>query len=582
MKYSKIPLAQTLVSLCIAKGIKHIVISPGSRNAPLTLSFSNHPEIKAYSIVDERCAAFFALGIAQQIKKPVAVICTSGSAVLNYYPAIAEAYYSNIPVVVISADRPEYLIDVGDGQTIRQKHVFKNHIRYEANLQQDVVHRSTIMAQSHQLSEEMEREIQQKIQTYNEEEINKALNTAIVQSGPVHINAPFDEPLYLMQETQSVFPKNIPVSNNAKLQESLIEDVSKIWSNATKKMVLVGTLPPNTIALKYIEKLANDPSVLVFTETTSNLRHDKFFNAIDQMILPIEKNEALLSEFQPEVLLTFGGMIVSKKVKAILRKHQPKHHWHVNEYSVFDTFFCLEYFFQMKPNTFLELFFQKTTPIKSKYKAFWNDIKQDRKRLHAKYLKNIPFTDLKAFEGILQSLPTSLVLHLSNSSTVRYAQLFDISPTVELYCNRGTSGIDGSTSTAVGTSVVSEKQTLLITGDLSFFYDSNALWNAYIPNNFRIILINNNGGGIFRILPGEKNTENFDTYFETIHQHTAVHLAEMYGFEYTTAAYEIALQKQLENFYKISDKPKILEVFTPRVQNDGVLIDYFKHLNENN
>ncbi|MBC8754574.1 2-succinyl-5-enolpyruvyl-6-hydroxy-3-cyclohexene-1-carboxylic-acid synthase [Kordia sp. YSTF-M3] len=581
MMYSKIPLAQTLVSLCIAKGINHIVISPGSRNAPLTLSFSQHPKIHAYSIVDERCAAFFALGMAQQLCKPVAVICTSGSAVLNYYPAIAEAYYSNVPVVVISADRPEYLIDVGDGQTIRQKHIFKNHINYEANLKQDITHKSTILSETHQLSKDMEQKLQEKVQTYNEQEINAALNTAVEKNGPVHINAPFDEPLYGMQETASVFPKVQPLVLEEEIDHEKISNAANIWSASTRKMVLVGTLPPHTISRNYLELLANDPSVLVFTETTSNLRDDAFFNAIDQMILPIEKNEALLDEFQPEVLLTLGGMIVSKKVKAILRKRQPKHHWHIHENRVFDTFFCLEHFFKMNPNHFFEAFFSQTKPIESSYKAFWNAIKEDRQGKHAQYLKQIDFTDLKAFETILTSLPNSLTLHLGNSSTVRYAQLFEIDASIELFCNRGTSGIDGSTSTAIGTSVVAEKQTMLISGDLSFFYDSNALWNNYIPKNFRIIIVNNNGGGIFRILPGNKNTVNFDTYFETIHEHTAKQLAEMYHFEYQTASDVISLQDVLKTFYDESEQPKILEVFTPRITNDGILIDYFKFFNEN-
>lgn len=581
MMYSKIPLAQTLVALCIAKGINHVVISPGSRNAPLTLSFSQHPEIHAYSIVDERCAAFLALGMAQQLGKPVAVICTSGSAMLNYYPAIAEAFYSNVPVVVISADRPEYLIDVGDGQTIRQKHVFKNHINYEANLKQDIIHKSTLLRNSHQLSPEMERELQAKVQAYNEQEINLALNAAVEFNGPVHINAPFDEPLYLMQDTKDVSPTLIPQKAKATVDASKITTAATVWSRAKRKLVLVGTLPPNTILKKYLEVLAEDPSVMVLTETTSNLRDERFFNAIDQLILPIEKNEELLDEFEPDVMLTLGGMIVSKKIKAILRKRQPKHHWHIHENRVFDTFFCLEYFFQMNPNDFFASFFAQTQQIESNYKHFWNTIKIDREAKHTQYLQQIPFTDLKVFEAIIASLPSALILHLGNSSTVRYAQLFSIDSNIELYCNRGTSGIDGSTSTAIGTAIVAKKQTMLITGDLSFFYDSNALWNNYIPKNFRIILVNNSGGGIFRILPGNKNSENFNTYFETIHSHTAKQLAEMYHFEYETAFDEETVTKALSTFYQESEKPKILEVFTPRVDNDVTLIDYFKFFNEN-
>ena len=180
MKHSKIPVAQSIVSLCLSKGITQVVISPGSRNAPLTIEFTKNPEIKAYSVVDERCAAFFGLGIAQQIKKPVALVCTSGSALLNYYPAIAEAFYSDIPLVVISADRPVELIDIGDGQTIRQKNVFENHIMYSANLHSEVVPVETIT----------DKHLLQKIRQsrlHNEQEINKALNMAIEQNGPVHI-----------------------------------------------------------------------------------------------------------------------------------------------------------------------------------------------------------------------------------------------------------------------------------------------------------------------------------------------------------------------------------------------------------
>ena len=184
MRLPKIPLAQTLVQLCKARQIEHIVISPGSRNAPLTIGFTNHDFFKCYSIVDERSAAFFALGIAQQIKKPVAVVCTSGSALLNYYPAIAEAFYSDIPLVIISADRPEHLIGVGDGQTIDQKGVYGSHILYEANLSEH--------------DSEME---------FNAREINKALSVAYSQKGPVHINAPFNEPLYELVEQFSSKPE---------------------------------------------------------------------------------------------------------------------------------------------------------------------------------------------------------------------------------------------------------------------------------------------------------------------------------------------------------------------------------------
>ena len=178
----------------------------------------------------------------------------------------------------------------------------------------------------------------------------------------------------------------------------------------------------------------------------------------------------------------------------------------------------------------------------------------------------------------MQSLPNNAIVHSGNSSAIRYMQLFNINKNLQVYCNRGTSGIDGSTSTAIGAAVASKEQTILITGDLSFFYDSNALWNNYIPNNFRIILINNGGGGIFRILPGHKNTDNFDTYFETKHNLTAKQLCAMYNIAYQEANSMMNLKNELQNFYDVDRAPKLLEIFTPRENNDQILLNYFKAL----
>ena len=182
------------------------------------------------------------------------------------------------------------------------------------------------------------------------------------------------------------------------------------------------------------------------------------------------------------------------------------------------------------------------------------------------------------FSHVLKSIPNNYILQSGNSSTIRYTQLFKLDKSVKVFCNRGTSGIDGSTSTAIGCAVANEKPTLFITGDLSFFYDSNALWNNYIPKHFRIIVVNNRGGGIFRILPGHKNTENFDMYFETNHDLTAAQLCEMYGFEYDSVSDEDKLKLSLKSFYSKGEKPKLLEVFTPKHINDEVLLNYFEFI----
>lgn len=193
-------------------------------------------------------------------------------------------------------------------------------------------------------------------------------------------------------------------------------------------------------------------------------------------------------------------------------------------------------------------------------------------------MQNIPFTDFKAFHHILNYIPKNNVLQLGNSAIVRYAQLFTLDNSLHVFCNRGTSGIDGSTSTAIGAAVATHKPVVFITGDLSFFYDANGLWNNYIPKNFKIILINNNGGGIFRILPGEKNTPNFDKFFETIHSLSAKQLCEMHQINYRFTDNEAGLEKELTAFFNYNESPSIIEIQTPRTQNDRVLLDYFKFL----
>ena len=552
MIYPKIPLAQSIIEICLAKGITNIIISPGSRNAPLTIGFVNNPAFQCYSIADERAAGFFALGIAQQTKQPVALVCTSGSALLNYYPAFAEAFYSQIPLIVLSADRPQSKIDIGDGQTIRQENVFENHSLYNANLHEDV-------------------------STENDLKINEAINTAITQKGPVHINAPFEEPLYETIPELSV-TVNIVASSNA-TQTISIEDVSEfatIWNSSTKKMILVGVSEPNSININIIDAFAKDKSVVVLTETTSNLHHDTFINNIDTIITPFTNDD--FENFRPEILVTFGGMVVSKRIKAFLRKYKPKNHWHIDSLRAYDTFGALTKHFEVYPNLFFDTFLPLTNAIESNYFQQLDAVKVLRKLKSDIYLNKIPFSDFKVFEKVLQCLPKNSQLQISNSSAIRYAQLIAVDPSIEVYCNRGTSGIDGSTSTAIGAAVANDKQTVFITGDVGFLYDSNALWNNYIPKNFKIILINNGGGGIFRILPGHEETPVFNTFFETSHCLTAEHLAKMFGFEYSIASDKISLKTSLIALYSQNEKPSILEIFTPTLKNDSILLQYFKEL----
>ena len=553
MKYPKKELAQLIIEYCVVYGIDHVIISPGSRNAPLTIGFVHHPKIKTYSIVDERCAAFFALGIAQQTRKPTAVLCTSGSALLNYYPAVAEAYYSNIPLIVISADRPKHLIDVGDGQTIRQENVFQNHSEFNANLDDDL-------------------SINQ-----NASLLDNAFSNCVNRRGPVHINVPFDEPLYEVVEEYAL--KDVKISyNNQRTKHVLqLERFADLWNSAKRKMILIGAHYPNAELQKKIGNLVKDPSILVLTETTSNLHSSKFIGSIDNLIFPLSEEELL--ELQPEILLTLGGMVVSKRIKKILRKYQPKEHWHLGTKNAPDTYHSLSHHFCVDEVDFFTEFSRITNSVDSDYQKRWLKVVQRREQRHEGYLLKAPFSDLTAFDTILKTMPKEIMLQSGNSSIIRYLQLFKMQPSVETFCNRGTSGIDGSTSTAIGAALNSEKQIVFITGDISFFYDSNALWNNYIDNRFRIIIINNSGGGIFKIIPGPKASEALD-YFETTHALNAANLCQMYGIEYIKASSQKTLIESLNGFYETSDTPKLLEIFTPQIKNDEILKDYFKYLTD--
>ena len=550
--YPKKELAQIVISACTQFNIDTVVISPGSRNAPLTIGFSSHEEIETLSVVDERCAGFFALGIAQQQQKPVAVLCTSGSALLNYYPAIAEAFYSNIPLVIISADRPKHLIDIGDGQTIRQENVFENHILFSANLIEN-----------------------EKYKTRNSQLIGEALQIAVAQKGPVHINVPFDEPLY--ETVPSLNKYHFPNISMSSLDNSNInyKKLADIWNVSEKKMILVGVSYPDAELHKLMDLYAADDSVLIFTETTSNLRHEKAIDSIDQLIFSLENMQ--FQELKPAILITFGGMIVSKRIKHFLRAYPPEHHWDIDEKKATNTFFCLSEFIQTTPVDFFAHFNSFIKPLKSNYQSKWIAFRDQRRDKHALYLKKVKHSDFKVFEQVLDRIPNNCQLQISNSSIVRYAQLFSIKNSVNIFCNRGTSGIDGSTSTAIGAAYANTNQTVFITGDLSFFYDSNALWNTNIPADFRIIIINNSGGGIFKIIPGP-GTTNAEAYFTTPHCLTAEHLCKMHGFEYQQAYSSASVIEQMVGFFNASEKPKILEIFTPSAENDLILKDYFKQI----
>ena len=294
MNLSTIPVVRSVIQQLLNYEVFHVVIAPGSRSAPITVGLTTHSGFTTYSIVDERSAAFFALGLAQQLQKPVAVLCTSGSALLNIYPAIAEAYYSQYPIVVLSADRPTYQIDIGNGQTIRQKGVFSKHIVSETTLLQDVTHNQAAIIESNtqilidsKSTKEIERS-QQAIEKKNNTN-SKRYCLKCMHKGPVHINIPLEEPLYDFNEVSDFTPQQQQQLTSPHTKQH--KDFEKKWNTSKRILIVVGTMPANRLNAKSISLLANDPRVVVLHEINSNISHDNFIAHIDRVIIHREKEK---------------------------------------------------------------------------------------------------------------------------------------------------------------------------------------------------------------------------------------------------------------------------------------------------
>lgn len=550
---------QSIIEIFAQKGIKNIVLSPGSRNAPLVLSFTNDSRFNCISIVDERSAAFFALGIAIETNTPVAICCTSGSAALNYSSALSEAYYQKVPLIAITTDRPPEWINHGEGQSINQVGVFKNFVHSEYNLpisesEEDIYHTQRLI---------------------NESIINSNLNSL-----PVHINIPFREPLYNAIEKSNISIANFEiVTIEKKLPEEALNKLAEIYNNQEKVLILCGQLKKNESLNHVLEQIAQQNNTAILTESTANLYSNHFIPCIDRVITTFEE----ATEFEPDLLITIGDAIISKKIKAFLRKIKKLKHWRVSDnLKIEDTFLHLHQHIPVQPVTF----FKSLLPLiesknDSTFKNLWLSQHLITRGNHDSYMLNVKWSDLKAFDIIYNTLPENCNLHLGNSSPVRYMQLFSQIKSVTYYSNRGVSGIDGSTSTAAGISYANQEQlNILISGDLSFVYDINALWNNNLTENLRIIVINNGGGGIFRIIPGPDQSNAVDDFFEVGNNASIEQLVQAHQINYYFASTESELDTELNKFYAPQNNKKaaVLEIATPNTLNPIVLKDYFKDL----
>lgn len=534
-------------------GINKMVISPGSRNAPLAIHFSELDSFECFSIVDERSAAFVAMGMAKSLKKPVTISCTSGSAAANYYPAIVEAFYQNIPLLVLTADRPTDYIDIFDGQTIRQKDLFQQHSYGDFQLLEDD---------------------KENAEDENFRIIKTAIELCLEKQGPVHINIPLTEPLYKLVEELPFFP-SIEIIDQEKPYEIPSHLVSE-FNLAKRILILTGTLDKNPQLQSMLSQFVKNHSVVVLTEANSNLYHEKFFNHIDRYIFNFTEED--YKTYAPDLLVTIGQNVVSKKVKEFLRKAKPANHWHIDEYWQPDTYFSLTQKIETRADVFFSQLLKSAKLEPSAYYNLWDILRDKKDAKHEEYCSSIAFSDLKVFEILQQKIPENYNVHVSNSSTIRYAELFPYAQKHNIYCNRGTSGIDGCTSTAMGFAMMNPNPTVLISGEIGFLYDINGLWNNYIPPYTRMIVINNGEGNIFRIIPGPSTTNAVDEFIATMHNKNCEYIAKHFGFNYFKVEDEESLLRTLENFFKPEAKPKLLEIDTKDIQNAEILKNYYKFL----
>ncbi len=551
-----------IAEICARKEITNCILSPGSRCAPLTVGFIRHPSIHTYTISDERSAAFIAIGVAQQTRRTVALVCTSGSAAYNYAPAVAEAFYQHVPLLLLTADRPPEWIGQQDGQTIQQNNIYGGHVKASYTLSTDYNHPDAVWHCERILSEAINRSQQE-------------------PKGPVHINIPLREPLYKEAEGEITFgeAKTISITKTkVELSEDSWNLLKQELNKTTKVLVVVGQQNYNSEYIPLVQSIIKESGIPVVAGILSNLNDVDGVTLYSDGILLSAKPEEVTS-LTPDLLITFGESILSKTLKNFLRKNKPKQHWHIQEGgNVADSLQSLATIIPVKPTYFLKKL--KEIVKDKQYLSLWQEKEKKAIGKFTTFLNSsFSFNEFQAIAETLKQLPNNSILHLANSMTVRYADYIGITgkKDIEVFSNRGTSGIDGVVSTAYGAALATDKIVTLLTGDMAFFYDRNAFWNNYTVKNLRVVVINNHGGGIFRVIDGPSKLPELNEYFETKQTLTAKHLAGEYGFNYYYCGNTEELKTSLEEFYKPFEKPVILEIETDGKTN-AAIFNEFKNL----
>lgn len=553
-------ISRCLSALLSEHGITDAVVSPGSRNAPLLVALSRNENIAMHVVVDERSAGFIALGMALTQGRPVALVCTSGTALLNYAPAVAEAYYRRVPLIVISADRPKEWIDQDDSQTIVQPEALSNYVKRSYNLPVDCSKADRWFANR---------------------SINDAILTAVSgRQAPVHINIQLGEPLGALSDfSGEVFRSIQLIDPAATLSTARSRELGRTIASPRKVMIVAGFLRPDKTLNRALNRLAALPNIVVLTETISNLHGNAFVDCIDSALSSLAPYT--IEEMRPDVVITLGGALVSRHIKQFLRNNPPQEHWHVGiSRTTIDCFMSLTTRIEMSPEIFFPLLASAMQPHTTScdYARQWSVVKNRALSLRQAFTARAPWSDFKAFGTLIPMIPRRWNVHYSNGTSIRYAQIFGGHSYHRCECNRGVSGIDGCTSTAIGASIAYKSGvTLLITGDMSAQYDIGALACSHISPRFKMIVISNGGGGIFRFV---RSTRSLDILEECFCVNNTMlpfrELAAGYGFEYMEVENEQDLRDVFPRFRDIADRPAMLVIKTPAEESAVVLNSFFE------
>lgn len=556
-----------LLDVLEAHGVKDVIASPGSRNAPILISCSYREGLRTQVVTDERNAGFIALGIAMVSQRPVVLVCTSGTALYNYAPAVAEAFHQGIPLILITADRPFHWIGQHDSQTLVQPGSLKE-----------------IVKKSFDIPTETERK---EIEWYVNRIANEAVNLANdKKKGPVHINLQIEGPLSNIVETP-LSPQRIVERINSS-PALAAKDIKYLFNRLYGKKILIvaGFMPPDNELNRYLSLFSSLPGTVILCETLSNLHLKGNPYAIDSVISGL--SQEIKGKLKPDIVISLGGALISRMLKEYLREQAPE------IWTLGDTYFGVDvfknltmniniqpaYFFKVLYHTFRKYYNNHPVVIKelSDYTELWENIADRQLKLRSEFVENIQWSELKAFNIILNSVPREYNLFLSNGTVVRYGQLFTENIPHASFSNRGVSGIEGTNATAVGCALAFKGSTLLITGDMSFAYSPGIMGFDFLPKSFKIIIINNKGGGIFRFISPTRYIEHRDRFFCANPNVPVKALAETYFWRYLSADSEEALTDILPAFYA-DERNVILEVIINDEEYSASILRKYMRLN---